>query len=120
MGTDQANQATDDDYELRRTRTPVPTLVAEGAEAHLARICSRKAHRDGPDRLFAWFLTTSLSMYTLYTSMFVISIILRCRLARKFAPRPIRFAWGSTPAWPRTYFPRTWPGELCIGWAIIQ
>jgi len=51
--------------------------------------------------------------------MVVISIILRCRLARKSAPRPIRFAWGSTPAWPRTYFPRTWPGELWIGWAII-
>ena len=67
MGTDQANQATDDDYELRRTRTPVPTLVAEGAEAHLARICSRKAHRDGPDRLFALCINIYISIYYLYT-----------------------------------------------------
>ena len=53
-GTDQANQATDDDYELRRARTPVPTFVAEAVEAHLARIYSREVHRDGPaatDRL---------------------------------------------------------------------
>jgi hypothetical protein len=54
-GTDQANQATDDDYELRRARTPVPTFVAEAVEAHLARIFSREVHREGPDRLFAWW-----------------------------------------------------------------
>jgi len=54
-GTDQANQATDDDYELRRARTPVPTFVAEAVEAHLARIYSREVHREGPDRLFAWW-----------------------------------------------------------------
>jgi hypothetical protein len=47
LGTDQANQATDDDYELRRARTPVPTFVAEAVEAHLARIYSREVHR-GP------------------------------------------------------------------------
>jgi len=66
MGTDQANQATDDDYELRRTRTPVPTLVAKGAEAHLARICSRKAHCDGPDRLFAWCKNAYVYIISLY------------------------------------------------------
>jgi hypothetical protein len=54
-GTDQANQATDDDYELRRARTPVPTFVAEAAEAHLARIYSREVHREGPERLLAWW-----------------------------------------------------------------
>ena len=47
-GTDQASQATDDDYELRRARTPVPTFVAEAVEAHLARIYSREVHREGP------------------------------------------------------------------------
>jgi len=66
MGTHQANQATDDDYELRRTRTPVPTLVAEGAEAHLAPICSRKAHRDDPDQLFAWWNNSYIYVLSLY------------------------------------------------------
>ncbi|QEH38658.1 hypothetical protein OJF2_72640 [Aquisphaera giovannonii] len=54
-GTDQAAQATDDDYELRRARTPVPTFVAEAAEAHLARIYGREVHREGPERLVAWW-----------------------------------------------------------------
>jgi hypothetical protein len=54
-GSDQANQATDDDYELRRARTPVPTFVAEAVEAHLARIFSREVHRDGPERLVGWW-----------------------------------------------------------------
>ena len=54
-GTDQANQATDDDYELRRARTPVPTFVAESVEAHLARIFSREVYREGPARLQAWW-----------------------------------------------------------------
>jgi hypothetical protein len=54
-GTDQASQATDDDYELRRARTPVPTFVAESVEAHLARIYSREVHREGPERLLTWW-----------------------------------------------------------------
>ena len=54
-GTDQASQATDDDYELRRARTPVPTFVSEAVEAHLARIYSREVHRQGPDRLLEWW-----------------------------------------------------------------
>jgi hypothetical protein len=55
QGTDQANQATDDDYELRRARTPVPTFVSEAVEAHLARIYSREVDREGPDRLTSWW-----------------------------------------------------------------
>ncbi|WP_165221876.1 hypothetical protein [Aquisphaera insulae] len=54
-GSDPAAQATDDDYELRRARTPVPTFVAEAVEAHLARIYSREVHREGPERLVAWW-----------------------------------------------------------------
>ncbi|MDR3622793.1 MAG: hypothetical protein P4L85_25795 [Paludisphaera borealis] len=54
-GSDQANQATDDDYELRRARTPVPTFVAEAAETHLARIYSREVKREGPSKLVAWW-----------------------------------------------------------------
>ncbi|MDG3005510.1 hypothetical protein [Paludisphaera mucosa] len=55
FGTDPAYQATDDDYELRRARTPVPTFVSEAVETHLARIYSREVRRDGPERLAAWW-----------------------------------------------------------------
>lgn len=54
-GSDQAGQATDDDYELRRARTPVPAFVAEAVEAHLSRIYGREVHREGPERLLAWW-----------------------------------------------------------------
>src|SRR6476646_637375 len=37
-GADPAASATDDDYELRRARTPVPTFVAEAIDTHLSRI----------------------------------------------------------------------------------
>lgn len=47
--------ATDDDYELRRARTPVPTFVAEAVESHLARIYAREVCRGGPDRLKGWW-----------------------------------------------------------------
>lgn len=48
-------QTTDDDYELRRARTPVPTFVAEAVQTHLARIYSREVTRRGPDDLTAWW-----------------------------------------------------------------
>jgi hypothetical protein len=41
--------ATDDDYELRRTRTPVPTFLAEAVETHVARIYAREVQRDAPE-----------------------------------------------------------------------
>lgn len=55
FGTDPAHQATDDDYELRRARTPVPTFVSEAVEAHLARIFSREVKRQGSERLEGWW-----------------------------------------------------------------
>lgn len=55
FGTDQAHQATDDDYELRRARAPVPMFVAEAAETHLSRIFSREVQREGPPKLAAWW-----------------------------------------------------------------
>ena len=54
-GPVDAATATDDDYELRRARTPVPTFVAEAIETHLSRIYAREVKRDGPDRLRAWW-----------------------------------------------------------------
>jgi hypothetical protein len=46
IGTDQASQATDDDYELRRARTPVPAFVAEAVRAHLSKIYKQEIRRD--------------------------------------------------------------------------
>jgi hypothetical protein len=47
--------ATDDDYELRRARTPVPTFVAEAVETQLSRIYSREVRRVGPARMMKWW-----------------------------------------------------------------
>src|SRR4051812_10375478 len=54
-GTDQASQATDDDYELRRARTPVPTFVSECIKSHLTKIYKREVIRDGPAKLIEWW-----------------------------------------------------------------
>ncbi len=53
--TDPACFATDDDYELRRARTPVPTFLAEAIETHLSRIYAREVRREGPPQLGAWW-----------------------------------------------------------------
>lgn len=55
FGSDPAGLATDDDYELRRARTPVPTFVAEAIETHLARVYAREVRRSGPEVLTAWW-----------------------------------------------------------------
>ena len=54
-GQDPAASASDDDYELRRSRTPVPTFVAESVETHLARIYAREVKRSGPAELMEWW-----------------------------------------------------------------
>jgi hypothetical protein len=55
IGNDPAASATDDDYELRRARTPVPTFVTEAIDTHLSRIYAREVKRVGPDRLMGWW-----------------------------------------------------------------
>ncbi len=55
FGRDPAFSASDDDYELRRARTPVPTFVAESVETHLSRIYAREVRRVGPPALTAWW-----------------------------------------------------------------
>jgi hypothetical protein len=55
LDLDPAAMATDDDYELRRARTPVPTFVAEAIDTHLSRIYAREVKRVGDDRLMAWW-----------------------------------------------------------------
>jgi hypothetical protein len=53
--SDPAGLATDDDYELRRARTPVPTFVAEAVETHLSRIYAREVKRLGSEPLMKWW-----------------------------------------------------------------
>lgn len=59
LGSDPTVPATDDDYEMRRARTPIPTFVPETVDSYLGRIYSRKVRRDYPEseafaRVRAW------------------------------------------------------------------
>ncbi len=55
LGADAAATAQDDDYELRRSRTPVPEFVAEAVETHLAKVYDQEVSRDGPEDLVDWW-----------------------------------------------------------------
>jgi hypothetical protein len=55
LGADPAATAQDDDYELRRSRTPVPEFVAEAVEIHLSKVYDQEVSRQGPDDLVAWW-----------------------------------------------------------------
>jgi hypothetical protein len=46
--------ATDDDYELRRARTPIPTFVSEVINDHLARVYAKEVEREGPQGYLDW------------------------------------------------------------------
>lgn len=50
-GSDPASVATDDDYELRRARTPVPTFVAEAVSRDVGKVFGRKPSREIPPSL---------------------------------------------------------------------
>lgn len=54
LGSD-AGAAIDDDYELRRARTPVPQFVGDAVGIHLAKVYDQEVSRDGPDDLLAWW-----------------------------------------------------------------
>ena len=54
-GTDPAAQATDDDYELRRARTPVPGFLAEVVDRHLGKIYTKEVKRTGPEPIEEWW-----------------------------------------------------------------
>lgn len=45
----------DDDFEMRKSRTPVPSFVSEAVELHLSRIYSREIAREGPEPLQKWW-----------------------------------------------------------------
>jgi len=47
--------ATDNDYDLRLARTPVPAFVAEAITRHLSRIYAREVGRNGPAEITEWW-----------------------------------------------------------------
>jgi hypothetical protein len=49
LGADAAATAQDDDYEYRRSRTPIPEFVAEAVEIHLSKVYDQEVIRPGPD-----------------------------------------------------------------------
>jgi hypothetical protein len=55
IGADPAATAQDDDYELRRSRTPVPEFVAEAVEIHLGKLYDQEVAREAPPDLEAWW-----------------------------------------------------------------
>jgi hypothetical protein len=55
LGADPAAIAQDDDYELRRARTPVPEFVAEAVEIHLSKVFDQEVCRTGPQDLVEWW-----------------------------------------------------------------
>ena len=55
LAADPAATAMDDDYELRRARTPVPEFVAEAMEIHLGKVYDQEVARDGPADLKHWW-----------------------------------------------------------------
>jgi len=52
VGSDPLIRATDDDYELRRARTPVPTFVREAVDRDIGKVFSRKPNRTIPSTGF--------------------------------------------------------------------
>ena len=55
LGADPAATAQDDDYEYRRSRTPIPEFVAEAAGIHLAKVYDQEVRREGPVDLMSWW-----------------------------------------------------------------
>ena len=55
LGADPAATAGDDDYELRRSRTPVPEFVAEAVEIHTSKVYNEEVERDGPADITVWW-----------------------------------------------------------------
>jgi hypothetical protein len=55
LGADPAATAMDDDYEMRRSRTPIPPFVKEAVETHLAKVYDQEVSREGPDDLIEWW-----------------------------------------------------------------
>ncbi len=55
LGADPAATAADDEYELRRARTPVPGFVAHVVGVHLSKLYDQEVTRGGPPELVKWW-----------------------------------------------------------------
>jgi len=55
LGADPAATEQDDDYEMRRSRTPVPEFVEEAVEIHLGKVYAQEVAREGPADLKTWW-----------------------------------------------------------------
>ena len=55
IGADPGATAQDDDYEMRRARTPVPEFLAEAVDIHLGKIYDQEVSRHGPPELEEWW-----------------------------------------------------------------
>jgi hypothetical protein len=93
LDRDPATFASDDDYELRRARTPVPTFVAESIDTHLARIYAREVKRDGPQALRTWWgdvdgCGTSIDQWMTETIAPLLLVLGQIDLLMDHPPRP--------------------------------
>lgn len=55
LGASSLATAWDDDFEMRRARTPVPEWVANAIWIHLGKIYDQSVSRDGPDEVKEWW-----------------------------------------------------------------
>lgn len=58
IGADPAATSADDNYEMRRARTPVPEFVAEAVETHISKIYEQEVRRDSernPEAILEWW-----------------------------------------------------------------
>lgn len=55
LGAAPSSVAQDDDYELRRARTPVPEFMGEAIGIHLSKVFEQEVERDGPPDLLEWW-----------------------------------------------------------------
>jgi hypothetical protein len=56
LGADPGATAMDDDYEMRRARTPIPEFVSEAIGVHLSKLYDQEVDREAPPDVTAWWL----------------------------------------------------------------
>jgi hypothetical protein len=92
-GQDPAVSAPDDDYELRRARTPVPTFVTESVETHLSRIYAREVKRTAAPALTEWWTDvdgcgTSIDLWMTETIAPLLLVLGQLDLSMDHPPAP--------------------------------
>ncbi len=134
IGADPAANAQDDDYELRRSRTPVPEFVAEAVEMHLGKIYDQEVHREGPDDLTAWWNDVDgagtpvddwmrdkvAPLLLVLGSLDVVLDHPRAPSGAKSTRKRTRPRSGSIRASPPTYSHKTWSGGVPMRPAAIS